>query len=229
MRPESTSRKPVQSPARIAAGASFRAAIRALAVVLVLAAGGCHKKTAPPPEPGKPMGRPPDLRGTRVMVLPVQSAMGFAGDADAELAFGLQARGESVSWIFPPQLQEALDRSPGLDTRIRGLAVGAFDVAEVERVGDPLYGDLLRLSALVNSEVALLPVRAWVYPGVEGPRVRLSAALIQIRTGRVYWFAVEEGQVRDPADPGALASAVETLARSLLWYLPTPGVGTTGD
>lgn len=203
--------------------------MRALSVVAVLAVAGCHKKTAPPPEPGKPMGRPPDLRGTRVMVLPVQAASGFTGDADAELAFGLQARGGSVQWVFPPQLQQAMDRSPGLQLQIRGLSVGQFEVAEVERVGDPLYGNLLRMSSLVNADVALIPIRAWVFPGVEGPRVRISAALIQIRTGRVYWFAVEEGDVRDPSDPGALASAVESLARSLLWYLPGSDTGTTGD
>jgi hypothetical protein len=152
------------------------------------------------------------------MVLPFQDAAGLSGDADSELAFGLESRGRGVTWILPPRLQEVMDRSPGLDTRIRGLPVGMFSSAEVRRVGDPLYGDLRRLAALVDAEVALLPVRAWVDTGAEGSRLRMSTALIHVRTGRVLWFGVVEGDVRDPATPAALASVVDVLARTLLWY-----------
>ena len=152
------------------------------------------------------------------MVLPFQQPGAVPGDVDAELAFGVRSRGEGVTWILPTRLQEALDRSPGLGGRIRGLAVGAFNTAEVERVGDPLYGDLLRLASLVNAEVALVPIRAWVHPGAAGSTVRLSAALIHVRTGRVLWHGIEEGGPFDPDDPRALASAAEVLARKLLWY-----------
>ncbi len=152
------------------------------------------------------------------MVLPFQQPGTVSGDVDAELAFGIRSRGEGVTWILPPRLQEAVDRSPGLRARVRGLSVGAFGGAEVERVGDPLYGDLLRLASLVDAEVALVPIRAWVQAGDPGPRVRLSAALIHVRTGRVLWYGIEEGGSFDPDDPRALASAAETLARKLLWY-----------
>lgn len=152
------------------------------------------------------------------MVLPFQSALGAAGDPDAELAFALRDRGPGVTWVLPPRLQQALDRSPGLQVRIHGLPVGVFGAAEVERVGDPLYGDLLRLAALVDAETALVPIRVWLAPGEAGDRVRASAALVHVRTGRVLWFAVAEGQPGEPQDPGALASAVDALARTLLWY-----------
>lgn len=152
------------------------------------------------------------------MVLPFQSATGAAGDPDAELAFALRDRGPGVTWVLPPRLQQALDRSPGLQVRIHGLQVGVFGAAEVERIGDPLYGDLLRLAALVDAEAALVPIRAWVAPGEAGERVLASAALVHVRSGRVLWFAVAEGQPGDPQDPGALASAVDALARMLLWY-----------
>ena len=115
-------------------------------------------------------------------------------------------------------MQEALDRSPGLNARIRGLPVGMFSSAEVRRIGDPLYGDLRRLSSLVDAEVALLPVRAWARPDPEGARLRLTTALIHVRTGRVLWYGVVEGEPLDPATPVALASAVDALARTLLWY-----------
>ena len=152
------------------------------------------------------------------MVLPFQSAVGIAGDPDAELAFVLRDRGPGVTWVLPPRLQQALDRSPGLPVRIHGLQVGVFSAAEVERVGDPLYGDLLRLAALVDAETALIPLRVWRAPGEEGSRVVISASLIHVRTGRVLWFGIVEGVPAEPEDPGALASAVEALSRRLLWY-----------
>lgn len=200
---------------------------RALALALLLAVAGCGRK-APAPEPGVGGASPPDLRGSRVMVLPFQDAAALAGDPDAELAFGLRTRGEGVTWILPPRLEEALQRSPGLDTRLRGLPVGMFSAGEVRRVGDPLYGELRRLAALVDAEVALLPVRAWVHPGEGGPRIRMSAALVHVRTGRVLWFGVAEGDPGEAADPAALASAVESLARTLLWYVAGTGTTTPG-
>lgn len=171
---------------------------------------------------------PPDLRGSVVMVLPFQDVTGPRGDVDAELAFALQGRGRGVTWILPPRLQEALDRSPGLGGRIRGLSVGAFGAAEVKRVGDPLYGDLRRVGSLVDAEVALLPLRVWVHTGGQGSRLRASAALLHVRTGRVLWFGLVEGEARDPAEPGALAAVVERLAQTLLWYAEEPGTATTG-
>jgi hypothetical protein len=152
------------------------------------------------------------------MVLPFQSSTVTAGDPDAELAFALRDRGPGVSWVLPPRLQEVLDRSPGFAVRIHGLQVGVFSTAEVDRIGDPLYGDLLRLAALVDAEAALIPLRAWVAPGEGGSRVRISATLIHVRTGRVLWFGIEEGVPGEPEDPGALASAVDAISGKLLWY-----------
>lgn len=199
----------------------------ALAAAAVIAAGCAGR--APAPEPGASQGTPPDLRGSRVMVLPVQDGAAVQGDIDAEIGFALGDRGEGVTWVLPGRLQEAVDRSPGLGARVRGLPVGIFSSAEVRRVGDPLYGDLRRLGSLVDADAALIPVRAWVAPGEGGERILLSAALIQVRTGRVLWFGVVEGDVREPGDPGALASAVERLARTLLWYVPGDrNTATTG-
>jgi hypothetical protein len=87
------------------------------------------------------------------------------------------------------------------------------------RIGDPLYGDLRRLSEFVDAEVALIPVRAWTATeGAEDPRVRLSMSLVDVRTGRVLWFGVTEGSPHPLDDPRALASVVDRMARTLLWY-----------
>jgi hypothetical protein len=103
-------------------------------------------------------------------------------------------------------------------TRVRGLPVGTFEAAEVERVGDPLYGELRRLGTLVAADVALVPVRASAEPADADVAVRLSVAVIHLVSGRVLWFGVVEGSGHPPDDPRGLASAVDRLARTLLWY-----------
>ena len=153
------------------------------------------------------------------MVLPVQELVGFRGTPDAELAFQLQDREPGVEWILPDEIQEMLDRSPGIRADTRGLPVGVFLGAEVRRVGDPLYGELRRMGALVDAEVALIPVRAGARTaGDTGVTIRVHAALLDVRTGRVLWFGVEEGDEGRRDDPAVLASAIDELARSLLWY-----------
>lgn len=155
------------------------------------------------------------------MVLPVQENLGVPGDPEAELAFGLRQRATGVTWILPPEIERSLARSPGLDAKTRGLSVGAFEGAEVRRVGDPLYGELRRLAALVDGEVAFLPVRMSLQVAEDGlAAVRLSSALVHVRTGRVMWFGVVEGDFVASDDPRGLASAVDRLARTLLWYAP---------
>jgi hypothetical protein len=110
------------------------------------------------------------------MVLPVQAQAGVGGDADAELAFAIGSVESDVAWVFPPRLESALSRSPGLDTRTTGLAVGVFMRTEVQRVGDPLYGHIRRLAALVNADVVLIPVQLAPGPADEGEEATLEAA-----------------------------------------------------
>jgi hypothetical protein len=192
---------------------------RAPVWVLLLGVAAACGGTAPPPEPGVVQGFAPDLRGRRVIVLPVQQNNGVPGDVDAELAYGLQERSGGVEWVLPAEVDEILARSPAVQARTRGLPVGTFTVAEVERVGDPLYGELRRMASLVNASVVVLPVRA-ALAGVAGGdlTVRFWTALIEVRTGQVMWFSVLEGEPFPREDPRGLASAVEEVARTLLWY-----------
>lgn len=192
---------------------------RLLIASVLVGFAGCGGQT-PPPEPGTTRGTPPDLRGHRVMVLPVQQSLAVPGNPDAELAFGLREHGRGVEWIFPQQVDEALDRAPGLQTQTHGLPVGYFLQVEVNRIGDPLYGDLRRLAALVDAEAVLLPVQATLASVPDSdPRVRFWTALIDVRTGRVLWFSVLEGQSFPADDPRGLASAADAVARNLLWYI----------
>jgi len=151
------------------------------------------------------------------MVLPVQRVEGLAGDADAELAFALGTRLGEVDWVLPPALRRALEGSPALDVRLDALPVGVFLQAEVERIGDPLFGAMIRLGALTGGDVALLPVAVRYRPAADAESGvgEVVAVLLDVRTGYVAWFGVEAGQPGEVSDPAVLASALDALARRM--------------
>jgi hypothetical protein len=157
------------------------------------------------------------------MVLPVQTLAGVAPslDPDAEMVHALGARGEGVLFSFPEELDAVLQRSPGVQARTRGLPVGAFLRAEVERIGDPLYGDLRRLAALTGADVAFLPVEIRFAEGA----YRIASALLDPRTGRVFWFGIIAGDEGSFEEPGTLASTMDALARTLLPWEQGSGAG----
>lgn len=192
-----------------------RLAGRIIAVTIgVLLTVSCGSR-AEPPAPGETRGGVPDLRGRSVLVYPIQLLSRVPADTsvDAEVAHALRTRGSAVNWIFPAQAEEALRRSPGLRAHTRDLPVRVFLQAEVQRIGDPLFGEVDRLATLMGADVALLPVEL-AYG--EGGAYNLSAALVRVRTGHVLWFGILEGAEGDPGDPAALASVAEELARALL-------------
>jgi len=154
------------------------------------------------------------------MVLPVQRTTGVGDGVDSEIEFVFAGRGDEVDWVFAPELQRSLDRSPGVRASIRGLPVSMFVEAEVNRVGDPLYGQLRRLGALANCDLVLLPVRMR-YAAVDAQGdmgIELSAALIRVRTGRVFWYGVVGGRPGPVDDFATVATAVEALAAQVLWF-----------
>lgn len=165
----------------------------------------------------------PNLDGRRVILLPVQRARGVPGNASAELAHALTDRGQDVEWVLWSEVDAALARSPAMDARTSGLPVGVFGAAQVERVGDPLFGQLRRMAGLVDAEFILLPVSVtWeTNPAVMNatPRIRFTVALIVARTGHVVWYGVEEGDDHPRDDPRALATSAERLSENLLWYV----------
>jgi hypothetical protein len=152
------------------------------------------------------------------MVLPAQPAPGVPGSGepvpglDPEIAYWLAQKAPRVNWIFPPELDRALARTPSMEVRIRALNVAAFQAGEVRTIGDPLFGDLRTLGALVNARFALVPVAAgWVPAGGSG-RVEIRAALIDTLGGRVLWFGVVAGAAGAEGSRGTAASAAEALA-----------------
>ena len=198
---------------------------------LLLAAGAaalaaCGASRAAPSADAPPPPAP-DLTGAVVMLLPTQESAftrdpvdggGGAGELlDAELAFWLREHGPHVRWVGPDRLRQHLARSPGLGIDIAHLDVSIFRHAQVKRVGDPLFGDLVRLGSLAGARFALIPTFAAYAPGANGGpgRLELAATLIDCSDGRVYWFGVVAGEPGAPGDRATVASAAQALARAL--------------
>jgi hypothetical protein len=156
------------------------------------------------------------------MVLPVQTGRAPAAPGlDTELEFWLADQAPGVKWIFPPALERSLSRSSALEVPIRALAVSSFYYAQVERIGDPLYGDLRRAGAVTGARYALLPVMGAYMPGEpaqgggDAGRVELAVALIDTMGGGVLWFGVVAGERGGQDDPATIASAARALALTL--------------
>jgi hypothetical protein len=134
-------------------GTLFRLPVRGvgmvLATLLLHACGGGGN--TPLPEAGSMRGFVPDLRGRRVMVYPVQIRQSVPGDVDAEIAFALRERGSEIDWVFPEELRRTLARSPAIRSTADGLTATVFLRAKVDRVGDPLYGQIRRLVVMVRA------------------------------------------------------------------------------
>lgn len=193
--------------------------IRPLRLAVLLCLCACGGRSDVPPSPDDPGTRPPDLTGSRVMVLPAQAGPNHTGSGepvpglDREIEFWLRDAAPRVSWVFAPEIERALARSPSLRIEIRALAVSAFHRAQVQNIGDPLFGDLRSLNALVDARVALIPVAAtWVRDASGGGRVELAVALIDTLGGRVIWFGAIAGEPAAEGSSAAAASAARALA-----------------
>jgi len=197
-----------------------RRAGRCLLLVAILIPAACSRAAAPA-SADAPQLRPPDLTGASVMVLPAQHAPGgttgepVAG-LDREIAYWLAEQAPRVRWVFPQAIASALARNPAINVRIDALAVQSFHRAEVKNIGDPLFGDLRSIGALVDARFALVPVAAaWVADGRGSGRAEVRAALIDTLGGRVLWTGTIAGDPGAEGSPAVAASAARALARLL--------------
>jgi hypothetical protein len=186
---------------------------------LVLCLSACSGSAEPPLSTLPSAG----MAGQRMAVVPVQRPGDYAAEAEDEMVYALEAREGSATWIFPDEVRSRMARAPGLDAPVDALPVDVFLRAEVERVGDPLYGMLRRIAAVTDADRILIPVGVSFRPEreteegeVEEPAVQVLAAVVDVLTGRVLWLGVAEGDADDPDDPGGLPRAMEALAATLL-------------
>lgn len=184
-----------------------------LAPVLLAACGGGRAAFEDAPAEPAPV---PRLAGMSVMVLPVQETPGLdratARDLDAEIEFWAADAAEGLRWTFASGLEELVRREPALRLRARGLPTAALLDEDRDRVADPLLGDLRRLGAVADRDLALVPVR--VLPPLDGAGgLRLDLALVNTVGGAVLW----RGRIAGDAQGGSgTASLARVFVRSFL-------------
>jgi hypothetical protein len=202
--------------------------VRQAVLVLALALAACGKKA---PTDERPVVAAPSLSGATVLVLPVQvGGWPPAGTTpapelnaesraalDGEIEFALKESGPTVRWIGPRLIRRELARSPVVDVKVQELEVVSFRRAEVRRVGDPLFGDLRRLAAMLDARYALVPVGAGFRMDSTSTKSRaeIAAALIDANTGYVVWFGVPHGEWQPGNQASALPTAAQALARAV--------------
>jgi hypothetical protein len=207
-----------------------RPLLRAVPLALVVAAlaSACGGQTPPPaaapapapaPRPAQSVG-PMDIGGQRVLVLPMQVTSGIPqtrADATREALFALGERNDRVHWIPPEQLRSALQRAPGYADDPDVLPSDAFRHHRERYVVEPLGGLLRRYSALMDTRLALILQSAeWLPAAAGGGTIRMSAVMIDTRTGNVVWYGDADGQQRPEPDAAALATAASALAGRML-------------
>jgi hypothetical protein len=206
-------------------------------VVAALGAGvaGCARMAAPPSADGR-QAPFPDIGGRTVLLLPVQSAMPVVAvpetadpgrsmvplpeqarqALEAELSYWLPEQAPRSRWVLPAAIDRAVRQSPSIDVRVRELTVRDFQRARLEMIGDPLYGELRRVAALMDARPAVLPIGAvWIPEQAGGGRVHLAVALIDTFGGDVVWYGVVAGTAGPLDDATVIASVAQALARMI--------------
>ena len=194
-----------------------------LLLALLTACGGASRNEKAPPAPTATPA--PVLAGQTIMLFPVQQGGVPVADAamqhysldseklDAELAYWIPQLAGNARWILPATLQRAVSRSPTLGVNINSLSVGVFQRAQVKRIGDPLFGDLRKLAAVMDARIAVIPVAAeYIGPAQTDARTQIATAVIDAMDGTVIWFGVMESEPEARGD-AAIASAAQVFAR----------------
>lgn len=191
---------------------------------IALAACGARNEKAPPVPAATPA---PVLTGQTVMIFPVQRGNVPVADPqlqhftlatdklDAELAYWLPQTATNVKWTLPAAIQRAITRSPSLAVDINNLAITSFQRAEVKRIGDPLFGDLRKLAAVLDTRLAVIPIAAErIGTNPQTARVQVATAVIDAMNGMVIWFGVIEGDAEATSEEAGIASAAQAMARA---------------
>jgi len=203
-------------PVRLFTSTSALASASAFVLVLAAACGS----NEPPPSPDQPQPAVPNLAGQDVMVLPAQpSPGGIPAGFDAALSAVLETEYPSVRWVLPVEIDRAVARSPTLGIRPHALPVSVLRSEEADRIGDPLYGDLRRLGAIVDARYAVIVHRVgYVAPadsvGASG-RIEAAVAIIDTIGGRILWRGLVAGERGGADDEVVLATAVRAIARMI--------------
>lgn len=206
--------------------------MRSVALVALALAAGCGR-------PADDTGPVPALAlaalgGQRVLVLPVHYVAAVPGGwlggsasaeearrgINAEIAFALGERGGTTQWALPGEIETALGREPGLGLRAYPLSADPIrraNARRLERVGDPLYGEVRKIAALLDARYVLFPVEL-LYDAARSKEeaeghAALWTVLFDARTGLVMWSGTVRGDPGPPGSGATVARAAQALAR----------------
>ncbi|HZG41923.1 MAG TPA: hypothetical protein VEY93_03095, partial [Longimicrobium sp.] len=169
-----------------------RAPARRLMVLAVLALPACGGKKPPPVGPPPPVAvAPMDLGGQQVVILPVQQATGVGFNREqitAEIVTALQARDAVTQWITPERLRHLLRQSPGYAPDPAALPNDSYQSHGERRVAGALADPIRRYAALTRARLVVITRSAVAISDSTGTRVRLTAAVVDARTGLLVWW-----------------------------------------
>ncbi|HET7461465.1 MAG TPA: hypothetical protein VFJ82_09450, partial [Longimicrobium sp.] len=157
----------------------------------------------------------------KVLVLPLQLASGVGQPRDEitrEILFALGERDDRSEWIDPERLRAALRRAPGYAPDPAVLPNDALRHHGERYIIEPLAGVLRRYSALMDVRLVLIPqAAAWLpSPGGSGGVVRISATMIDARTGNIVWYGEADGSPAAGPGPAPVATAAAALAARMV-------------
>jgi hypothetical protein len=95
---------------------------------------------------------------------------------------------------------------------VRNLPVRQLLAQELDRIGDPLFGQVYRLGALTSSGYALLPLEARETRGTGGVFLEMTSALVDARSGLILWLGVVRGTEGLEGDLILAATVADALA-----------------
>ena len=152
-----------------------------------------------------------DLGGQRVLILPVQASAGLQftrEDVTNELVSALRGRDTRTQWLDPARLRRSLAASPNFAPDPAALPNDRYEVYGERRVQGGLADALRRSMALTEARL--------VDPDSAPPFVRMSAALVDARTGLLVWWGEADGTPAAATDRALIASAAEAMAARMV-------------
>lgn len=194
----------------------------ACALLALAAAAACGGRGKPPPGQVAPAVSvaPMDLGGQRVLILPVQASAGLQftrEDVTNELVSALRGRDTRTQWVDPARLRRSLASSPNFAPDPAALPNDRYEVYGERRVQGGLADALRRYMALTEARLVVVPRSAvLVSPDSAAPFVRMSAALVDARTGLLVWWGEADGTPAAADDRALIASAAEAMAARMV-------------
>ncbi|HYW11033.1 MAG TPA: hypothetical protein VE871_03725 [Longimicrobium sp.] len=191
----------------------------ALLAVVTAACGGKAKPAPGQVAPAVAVA-PMDLGGQRVLILPVQASAGLQftrEDVTNELVSALRGRDTRTQWIDPARLRRSLASSPNFAPDPAALPNDRYEMYGQRRIDGGLADAVRRYMALTEARLVVIPRSAVLVSPDSAPAfVRMSAALVDARTGLLVWWGEADGTPAPADDRALIVSAAEAMAARMV-------------